>query len=49
MSFHGFSSKRLLRLGHLPRLDSIEEPTRAICMDVISQQLPDGPHLALRP
>lgn len=27
-----------LRLGHLPRLDSIEEPTKSMCMELMNIQ-----------
>lgn len=35
-----------VELGHLPPLENIEEPTRSMCMDVMSHQAADGPHVA---
>jgi len=35
-----------VELGHLPRLDSIEEPTKSMCMELMNIQAPDGPHVS---
>lgn len=35
-----------VELGHLPRLDSIEEPTKSMCIEVMNTQAPDGPHVS---
>lgn len=35
-----------VELGHLPRLDSIEEPTKSMCIEVMNMQAPDGPHVS---
>ncbi|CAJ1359820.1 unnamed protein product [Effrenium voratum] len=34
-----------VELGHLPHPGSIEEPTKSICAEVLSNSAPDGPHV----
>eukprot|EP00439_Symbiodinium_sp_Y106_P056673 s3839_g7.t5 len=36
----------LVELGRLPRVDSLEEPTRSMCIDVVTNHAVDGQHIS---